>query len=502
MRVLLVLVLTAACSAQAFVPERVVFPITHFGPDSRHLAPFSIKLGTGFCLDPECRFVGTNYHVAKEMGTYILIRGVPSIHRYLDSSPDEAGAERIRIPGFPVPGSMKYTLAHDLAIYEMRRPLKGFQGASFDTDDLEEGEEADIYGYPLGWNPKRGLVRWRVTFLGKNPQGLLAYRCKDGRARPGASGGIVVNGNGKIVGIFNAIGEDDHVALAVPTGQLADFVGRAQPYLQAILFPKEVFVSPVAPDLYPPYDLPAGDAHHQANSAAEFRLRLAARRLADSMTNFIATQTFAWGRDNREPETADAYETLVLDGNQRWHRPSGKKFYDEIPFPPVAAFVNPGAEWSQLPQMVGTDYGVALRQAPDAVASGRTIHVFQYAARADDKVCSFRYLRLLDSIGLGFFRHPDKFYDCHGEVWTDASWVILRISLTMDLTGPSYRYRALMTYGWVEKDGAQHLVPVTLVAQAEDRKSTHWCRGLFTDYGMFGTKTRVLVAEDPNRTLR
>jgi hypothetical protein len=44
------------------------------------------------------------------------------------------------------------------------------------------------------------------------------------------------------------------------------------------------------------------------------------------------------------------------------------------------------------------------------------------------------------------------------------------------------------------------LVPVTLVAQAEDRKSVHWCRGLFTDYGMFGTKTRLLVASDPNRT--
>ena len=500
MRWLLVLLLTAACSAQAFVPERVVFPITHFGPDIRYLAPLSIRFGTGFCLDPECRFVGTNYHVAREMGTSVFIKGVPSIHRYLDTSPEEAGAERIRIPGFPVPGSMKYTMAHDLAIYEMRRPLKGLHGAGFDTEDLAEGEEADIYGYPLGWNPKRGLVHWRGTFLGKNPQGLLSYRCKDGRVRPGASGGIVVNGSGKIVGIFNAIGEDG-VALAVPAGQLADFVGRAQPYLQEVLFPKQVFVSPGAADLYPPYDLPAGDAH-PTNSADVLRLRLAAQRLADSMTNFIATQTFAWGRDNREAETADAYETLVLDGNQRWHRPSGKKFYDEIPFPPVADFVNPGAEWSQLPQMVGRFYGVALRQAPDAVASGRTIHVFQYAARAEDRVCSFGYVGLLEFIGLSFFRHPNKFYDCHGEVWTDTSGVILRISLTMDLTGPSYRYRALVTYGWVEKDGAQHLVPVTLVAQSEDRKSTRWCRGLFTDYGMFGTKTRVLVAEDPNRTLR
>src|SRR5579859_2032490 len=295
MRGLLILLLTAACSAQAFVPERVVFPITHFGPDIRYLSPLTIKFGTGFCLDPGCRFVGTNYHVAADMGGRVVIKGVSSIHRYLDTGPAEAGAERLPISRFPLPGSMKLTPAHDLAIYEMRRPLKGFQGVGFDTGDLAEGEEADIYGYPLIWNPKRGLVRWPVTFLGKNLQGLLAFRCKDGRVRPGASGGIVVNGKGKIVGILNAIGDDDRVAFAVPAGQLADFVGRAQPYLQEILFPKEVFISTVAPDLYPPYDLPAdlpGEQARPENSMAVFRLRRAAQRLADSMTNFTATQTF------------------------------------------------------------------------------------------------------------------------------------------------------------------------------------------------------------------
>ena len=52
------------------------------------------------------------------------------------------------------------------------------------------------------------------------------------------------NGTKKIVGILNGIGEGtDRVALAVPVGELSDFVTRAQPYLQASLFPKSVFVS-------------------------------------------------------------------------------------------------------------------------------------------------------------------------------------------------------------------------------------------------------------------
>ena len=28
----------------------------------------TVKFGTGFCIDPDCRFIGTNYHVAKAMG--------------------------------------------------------------------------------------------------------------------------------------------------------------------------------------------------------------------------------------------------------------------------------------------------------------------------------------------------------------------------------------------------------------------------------------------------
>jgi hypothetical protein len=52
-----------------------------------------------------------------------------------------------------------------------------------------------------------------------------------------------------------------------------------------------------------------------------------------------------------------------------------------------------------------------------------------------------------------------------------------------------------MTYGWLEKDGTQYLVPVTIATQAEEKK-TYWCRGLFTDYQMFGVKTRLVLATD------
>jgi len=494
--VLLLFALALPVCAQEFVPEHVVFPITDFKPDIKHLAPISMKFGTGFCLDPDCRFVGTNYHVAKVMGKYVRIKGVFSAHRYLDSDPDDAGAEDMNL-GWG--GSLKYTPAHDLAIYEMRHPVKNFHGIGFDGNDLENGAEVDIYAYPFNWNPKRGLVHWHGKFIGETQQGLLAFSYEEGRVRGGASGGIVVDSNTKkIVGILNEIGEGkDRIALAVPVRELSGFVTRAQPYLQATLFPKTVFVSPVAADLYPRYVWARAEGLSQrpAEPPEVVKLRRAAQHLADSMRHFTATETFAWGRDNPEPEVTDAYETLILDGAQRWRRQGNKKFYDNVPFPPLNGSIVSGDQWSALPRMVGTELDLKIHQAPDAIVGGRTVHVFQYAANVEDSVCLFRSV-----MSYGFFqRSTTKFYDCHGEVWTDESGIILRISQALDLSGPWYRWWGVMTYGWLEKDGTQYLVPVTITTQAEHNQ-TYWCRGLFTDYEMFGVKTRLVLPTEPERT--
>ena len=480
--------------AQEFVPGQVIFPITDFKPDINYLAAFSVKFGTGFCLDPDCRFVGTNYHVAKLMGKYICIKGVFSAHRYLYSGPDDTGAQNVDLAG-KLGGSLQYTPAHDLAIYEMRHPLKGFHGVGFDVDDLENTPEVEIYAYPLDWNPKRGLVRWHGKFIGKNPQGLLAFSYEEGRVRPGASGGIVVDSKTKkIVGILNAAGEGkDRIALAVPVKELSNFLTRAHPYLQATLFPKTVFVSPIAADLYPPYVWPhaEGLSLRSLEPPEVVKLRRTAQHLADSMRNFTATETFAWGRDNREPEATEAYDTLIVDGRQRWRHPSNEKLYDEAPIPPINRSIVPGAEWSELPRMVGTELNLKIHQAPDATVGGRTVHVFQYVANVEDRVCRFRY------VNLGFIKHSSTaFYDCHGEVWTDELGIILRISEALDLLGPMYRWWGVMTYGWLEKDGMQYFVPVTLTEQAEQKK-TYWCRGLFTDYEMFSVKSRVVLPTAP-----
>ena len=490
--VLLIFMLALPVCGQEFVPDQVVFPITDFKPDIKHFALFSMRFGTGFCLDPDCRFVGTNYHVAKLMGKYVRIQGVFSAYRYLDTDAEDVGAQEVNLAWG---GSLKYTPAHDLAIYEMRHCLKKFHGIGFDTNDLENNPEVDIYAYPLNRKLKRSLVRLHGKFIGKTPQGLFAFRYEEGQVRAGASGGIVVDSKTKkILGILQGMIEGkDRIALAVPAKELSNFVSRAQPYLQAKLFPNTMFVSPIAADLYTsPAWLHSGSLSQRAEEPPEVvKLRRTAQHLADSMSNFVATETFAWGRDNREPEAADAYETLIVDGWQRWRRAGEKKFYSYIPFPPLDNSVVPGSEWSDLPRMVGTELNLRVHQAPDAVVGGRTIHVFQYGAKVEDKVCSLR-----EMMRYGFFqRSTTRFYNCHGEVWTDESGIILRISEDLELLGPWYHWWGVVTYGWLEKDGEQYLVPVTITTQAEHKK-TYWCRGLFTDYQMFGVKTRLALPSE------
>jgi len=242
--------------AQEFVPENAIVPIAGFKPEIKHLsskrpyARFSRPrfAGTGFCLDRECRFVGTNYHVAMSMSKYILVKGELSKDLYLDSCPDDVGAQDVQYAEGN--NSLKFALTHDLAIYEMQHPLKDSRGVAFESDNLEHGSEVDIYSYQFDGNRDPRLVRWHGNFLGTDSAGLLVFDYAGDRIRLGASGGIVVDrSTRRIVGILNSIAEGtDQIAFAVPIKELTDFVERALPSLAANLFSRKYPASPAAPN--------------------------------------------------------------------------------------------------------------------------------------------------------------------------------------------------------------------------------------------------------------
>src|SRR6266705_6386459 len=461
-----------------------------------------LDFGTGFCLDPECRLIGTNYHVAM-MVRPRKIKGAEVIERYLATGPDDEGATLNDIFS---ERPMKYTLSRDLAIFELRRPLPRYHGITFSLDDLEIDQQVDIYAYPKEFiKPIRSLLQFHGAYKGKTTAGFLAfeYSFSNGKAiRGGASGGLVVDSKTqRIVGVLSRVGDGTNgkpVALAVPIQSLADFVIKAQPWLAQSIFPaanKEI-ISLALADLYPKFEFvqsPAADLQHRPDEPVDVKvLWEKGQLLADSIRNFVAVQTFAWGSGgNNVPVAVAAYEVQVLDGYERFREyPDGKKEFQDVPLPSVNTAVATGGEWLELPQMVGTAPRFKIHQFPDTVVNGRRIKVFQYRAEVEDGICVFK--SITDFV---FFTTSKDFtVPCYGEVWTDEDTNILRISEHLELSGRWRDYLSVVTYGWLRRtDEAPRLIPLTVSTQAElNKKKVYWCRGMFTNYRVFSSRTKII----------
>ncbi len=449
------------------------------------------KFGTGFCLDAACRFIATNYHVAATTLAGKVERE-KIVQRYFATGPHDEGATPNFIPNV---GVVPYATKRDLAILELRRSLPNRHGLTFSLDEPEVGQEVDIYGYPKGViNPFRKLTRFPAKFKGPTTSGLLAFDYQLSADQPiciaGSSGGIVVDRKTeKIVGILS--GTTEATALAVPIQTLVEFVTKVQPFLAQRIFPATKQIPPVSADFYPKFVPARSDGlQRRTEEPHEVRvLRQKAQFLADSIRDFIAVQTYAWGAGDNEPDAKAAYEVRVIEGVQ-WFReyPDGKKESRDVPSPSRNAWVVPGDEWSKLPNMVGTDLRLKVHEAPDVVVNGYHIKVFQYYASVEDNLCPFQPVE-----DFGFFSTSKTVaVACYGEVWTDEDVNILRISKRLDLSGKLKAFRGwedvdvVLTYGWFKReDETPRLVPLTIHTEARDNKHIYWCRGHFTDYSVF-----------------
>jgi hypothetical protein len=469
--------------------DKTVFPITEIKLGGIGLVA---EQGTGFCLDPMCRFIATNYHVAK-ITKPRKIRGQKILHQYLATGPDDEGASMN--DGESV-NPMRFTLNRDLAVFELRHPLRNHHGIPFSTDDLEIGQGVDIYSYPKeGINPFRSLLKFHAAFKGETTTGLLAfdYALSAGNAiRPGASGGIVVDSDSqRIVGVLNGIGRNgETVALAVPVGSLADFVNKIEPILAESLFPSDKgSISPTLVDFHSKL-APLPRSHFRSAESKDVQsLRAKAQILADGMRNFIAVQTFEWGSKNSPPAKMAAYEVQVVDGYQRFRDyPDGKKQYTDVPPPTLNTTLVPGGEWSELPEMVGNELHLRILQAEDATIDHKQIKVFQYQADVEDAVCTF-----LTDFDFGLFAIKKiATVSCYGEVWTDQALNILRMSEHYEMAGKWTDYTAVMTYGWLKRaDESPRLIPLTISTQAKYGKTVHWCRGRFLNYRVFSSSVKI-----------
>ena len=288
------------------------------------------KFGTGFCLDPGCRLIATNYHVAA-IAKPSKIDGQPIVDRFLATGPDDDGAT---VNVGPAAAPIKYTLSRDLAILELRKPLAHHHGAAFSLDELQPGQIVEIYAYPKEANhASRKLLRFTGTYQRRDHLGACwRSTIRPTPATPFARVRAAALSSTRRATALSACSTESTKTIlppsvAVPAQSLADFVTKVEPFLATTLFPLHGTTPPDADDIYPEYHAqPTEGLQHRGDEpAAVKQLRENAQQLSDGMRNLIAVQRLAWGSGDKDAAMRAAYEVRIVDGSQKFREyPEGK----------------------------------------------------------------------------------------------------------------------------------------------------------------------------------
>ncbi len=485
--VALYLTFSPAVLGSSFDPSKTVLQL-------HELKVLSAEFGTAACLDAQCRYLLSNAHVARVASPH-AIHGDPVVQKFLATGPTDEGA----VMNTEASGAFLYNPSRDLAIYELVKPMKGFQGMPFTLEPLILGDEVSMIAFPgrtIGVaNLSRTLTTWHGSFIGEDQNGCLAFRYTPSetgeRLRPGISGGIVV-WNGKIVGILRGMAQTELIAEAVPVSSLEVFLAKVNPYLHAQLFPQAVVVSPVSFDAFPPWNVPEpAPSELERRTPEPFdvqRVRAKSQALYESMKYFVARQTFSWS-EGGSPQLEAEYSVTVRNGVQRFT--SGNHEFTEIPPPAISGYVVPSSLWLNAPRYATTDLSLHLRHAGTIIVNRKPVDVYQWQALGpESKICRWK-----ENASIPLFQR-DKLYrlNCYGEVWLSADGDILRISEVYILPpGPFAHYEAVVVYGRVVLDGESHLVPMTISTYGQvEHSKPNYCYSFFSDYKLWGSQAQLL----------
>ena len=515
----------------AFRPDEVVVKISKHRIDAKeslkHVGlAIASSNATGYCLGQgKCDLILTNYHVAERAGSPLEVSGIKVLQTYEATSSQDKDAVWEQSPlGF----SVKLAPVRDIAIFRMERPLKGMHGIPISTQELNDGEDVRVFGFPGG----KKLTTILAAYYGQTKDGILIFKAKPGYEKaliPGLSGSLVVNEKNQAVGLVNSAGNT--IIGAVPAWSISNFIKAVQSTRYPEIFPfsdggeilrpnssglmpvnlvaetgglvkdvdHEVGMSPppALPEEYLSYNLdqptPPLAAGIVSNENGHMRavephnvqvLRMNAEDMVKSINDFIAVGTErSFG--GKTPETRAQYQLRMVAGSQTFTM-DGQELH-ELPCPKENGF-GVGSAWSKLPTMVGDDLKLSIQQVDDLSLQGwGNVKVFRYEGAAEDKVAQIKYCT---DYGLGLHTEKIISMSVRGEVWTDSALNILRI--TQELQAPPsmgwLNTRAAVLYGWLESpDGERKLVPTNIVSRAEltDDNQIYSTICRITDYHRF-----------------
>ena len=217
------------------------------------IVDFEIDDATAFCLDAECRFVITNYHMEK-IANPARIAGCKIVKRYSATGPDDPDATKVLMSSGP---SMRFAYSRDLALFELETTVALHRGAEFSVDQLQVGQRVEIYVYPVESQFRApSLVKFTGRFNRLTGEGLFAFDYDPNghhRILPGSGGGIVVDCKSrKIIAVVSALAEKDTLTVfAIPAQSLVEFVDRVRPDLAERIFEPSLLRSLNLAEPYP-----------------------------------------------------------------------------------------------------------------------------------------------------------------------------------------------------------------------------------------------------------
>jgi hypothetical protein len=459
------------------------------------------KFGTSWCADPGCSVLLTNYHVARA-GMPTRVAGAKVDRVYLATGPDDRDAVWIATT---YGRWMRFNPLRDVAVISLRRKLApGMPAPDFYGGPLSPGEELLVYGYPGG-----NFKYISAKFVGVT-DGMLELAFPDA-VSAGLSGGMVVDGHGRIVGMMSLVAEGK--AFAVPLWSIADAIRKARPELYTVLFPGGVPTPPELQDsmaLSPemratlggvnpepvlplaslneglglPFERlpPKSQAWSSRKEPLEIRIvRQRAQQMFASMEEFTALQTLQLTTEGK-PDLVWIHELYVAQGELVFRSLEDEQQLPAVAFPHRRRSVIPGAEWQELPRLIGTEAKLRLEEVGAREIGGKRVRVFRYQGRVEDGICRVRFRR---EQGL-WSREREFAVGCHGEVWTNSDLSILRITRELEIADrvPMRLVQMAVLYGWVGHD----LVPTEMSVRAEIAGHACSAEASFSNYKRIGSQ--------------
>ena len=456
----------------------------------------SRRFDSGICIDTPCLHVVTAYHVVALLGAGLKVEGVAVASAQSATGPQDSEAVDMNVAG----SVFRFNPSRDVALLTLQRPLPPrFMGLSFasykpsigqrvtriarhvDAYDIASGR---VVGDDLRYQAPEHLVDLEDQFL------------LDCSSRPGNSGGAVIDGDGRVLGLveIRSTESSGRIGTAVlPASIVSGFLRGKDPALWARLFDKPAANAaaaqrhdidwPVALDRQP---IPANGTHDPNLPIGALRTQVATGLAA--MQRMFAQQSMRfWGDGEREQSWQ--YQVSMYSDGQRFRTVAGKET-DAAALPGPKAGILPESEWYDVLSLIET---AKLEYMGASSHSGEPVHVFRFNNTAEDAVCWFRQRTAV------VFGHKDEaqYVVCGGIVVSDEHFNVLGISQRL---APQFgfvaEWQALARYGLVKlPDGHEpYLVPLSmdLSARFKNGKVYH-ASERWSDY-------HLLVAESTLRT--